>query len=281
MDSALGGSADLRLHGAGIQSRDSAPVFSASLFSAPETIAIAYNLAAALTDAHSRHVYHLSIKPANVVFTDAACGLAGARSAALSNFDASNVAIAFRSATQEGAALDSESFMPPEMLTGRGGTGKGSASGNIWSLGVTLLSLLTGHVLGANASLVEKWAVLLFRSSDDWDRYVYLSRDAPEMTWQQRGAWAAAPEALRDLITRCLALSPEARPTAEDLLSLPSLVAERESRRSGHETRAAGVTEAAVAKAGSKRRPAFEGPFQARIGGRQRNAMRRIPACYI
>jgi hypothetical protein len=51
--------------------------------------------------------------------------------------------------------------------------------------------------------------------------------DSPALAAAERAAWAAAPAPLRGLIVDCLALAPEKRPSAQQLLDTPLLVAER------------------------------------------------------
>lgn len=234
MSYAPGGSADNRLKGAWGGGGAGAGAAPARLFSAAETVAIAYNTTSALAHIHAAGEYHFDVKPANILFASDARTLAGVRSAQLADFGTTKVAKIFNKTSTKGVSAGTEAFMAPEMHLKLGG--KGSA--DVWSLGATLLALLTGHELGDDDELIALWGSALMRSEDDWDRAGFFAPDSTSLTDEEKAAWAAAPAALRELIVECLALKADARSTAAALLSRPLLVEEgaaaareREQRR--------------------------------------------------
>ena len=256
---AEGGCASTRLAGAwGLA--PGVPSETLVLFSAPEVVAIAHNIVSALAHVHAHGVYHFDVKPSNVLLMSSARGVDGARSAVLADFGSARVARALGKTTTKGAALaGTEAFMAPEMLTRRGCKDRA----DVWSAGATLLALLTGVELGGDDDMQAAWAGALDDGAADWDREAFFAPESPAFDDSgARAAWAAAPADLRALIVACLALRPEMRPSAEELLALPVLRAEAEAARALREARRA------EAEAAAERAPveaAVAAPLRARI----------------
>src|SRR5678815_1150735 len=110
-----------------------------------EAFSIAFGIAQGLWAAHRRNIVHRDIKPANVILTDDGFvrivdfGLA--------------LLIGDSRVTTSGVTVGTVAYMSPEQTSGS----KVSANTDIWSLGVTLYELLTGHLPfrgDVNAALV-------------------------------------------------------------------------------------------------------------------------------
>ena len=110
-----------------------------------EAFSIAFGIAQGLWAAHRRNIVHRDIKPANVSLTDDGFvrivdfGLA--------------LLIGDSRVTTSGVTVGTVAYMSPEQTSGS----KVSANTDIWSLGVTLYELLTGHLPfrgDVNAALV-------------------------------------------------------------------------------------------------------------------------------
>ena len=237
MGLARGKSAEHRLQGGGYEVQGSGgggggggipPVN--HLFSPAETVSVAFCLASALAHLHANGVLHNDVKPANTLFFDGDAVPPRARSARLADFGESHIMSIGGSTTS--FKKGTEAYMAPELLHNeRLVRARCKEGADIWSLGATLLALLTGLELGRNDELQERLAdnVQLLKNGtlEDWGRKEFFAVDSLELTPEERVAWAAAPLPLRELIVDCFALAPEKRPSAQQLLETPLLAAER------------------------------------------------------
>jgi serine/threonine protein kinase len=204
-------------------------------------VSVAHNLASALECMHSiktlhtsREVktLHLDVKPANVFFLDNTRRPPLPRSAVLANFSSARETSPPDAVTAWPADESSAKYASPEMLESNEATEKS----DIWSLGATLLALLTGLELGDEIhGYKNMWN---FARETGGDAYVIrsaemrtLSRETPDWdsSWVKNlppkalSALEKAPLELRSLISSCLALHPANRPTAQELLNLKIL----------------------------------------------------------
>jgi len=99
-----------------------------------EVLAIVQQVAEALDYAHKQSVVHRDIKPANIIYD------AESRSAKVTDFGVACLTDA--SKTKTGTVLGSPSYMSPEQVAGK----KVDGRADIFSLGVTLYQLVTGHL---------------------------------------------------------------------------------------------------------------------------------------
>jgi len=114
-----------------------------TLLPATEVLGIAIRLARALDYAHRQGVVHRDIKPANVML-DRASGV-------LKVMDFGIARIADGSRTRTGLVLGTPSFMSPEQLAGL----KVDGRSDLYSLGVLLYQLLTGHLPHQSDSMAK------------------------------------------------------------------------------------------------------------------------------
>ena len=105
-----------------------------SLLPIKEVLAIAEQVADALDYAHKKNVVHRDIKPANIIYD---------RGEAIAKVTDFGVAcLTDSSKTKTGTVLGSPSYMSPEQVAGKRVDGRA----DIFSLGVTLYQLVTGHL---------------------------------------------------------------------------------------------------------------------------------------
>jgi serine/threonine-protein kinase PknK len=97
-----------------------------------ETVSIGVKLADALEASHRAGILHRDVKPANILLTDYG-------EPQLSDFGIARIAGAFETGT--GVITGSPAFTAPEVLGGATPT----AASDVYSLGATLFSALTGH----------------------------------------------------------------------------------------------------------------------------------------
>jgi serine/threonine-protein kinase len=97
-------------------------------------MAIAEQVAEALDYAHKQSVVHRDIKPANIVYER------GEKVVKVTDFGVACLTDA--SKTKTGTVLGSPSYMSPEQVAGK----KVDGRADIFSLGVTLYQLTTGHL---------------------------------------------------------------------------------------------------------------------------------------
>ncbi|MFE3060970.1 serine/threonine-protein kinase, partial [Nocardia sp. NPDC059236] len=97
-----------------------------------EVLRLGVKLAGALEMAHRLGIVHHDVKPANILFTDYG-------EPALADFGIAHVAGGFRTAT--GVILGSPAYTAPELLN----SARPTPASDVYGLGATLFSALTGH----------------------------------------------------------------------------------------------------------------------------------------
>lgn len=105
-----------------------------ALLPVKEVLVIVEQVAEALAYAHKKNVVHRDIKPANIIY-DRAEGVAK-----MTDFGVA--CLTDSSKTRTGTVLGSPSYMSPEQVAGK----KVDGRADIFSLGVTLYQLVTGHL---------------------------------------------------------------------------------------------------------------------------------------
>ncbi|MFI4945804.1 MAG: serine/threonine-protein kinase, partial [Burkholderiales bacterium] len=156
-----------------------------------ETLAVAGQIAAGLEYAHERGVVHRDLKPANVKTTaDGGVkvldfGLAKAYDdpASASGSDLASFSPTLsRQMSAAGVILGTAAYMSPEQARGR----PVDKRADIWSFGVVLYEMLTGERLFTGETVTDVLAAVV-RQEISWDALP-----------------PATPEALRQLVRRCL-----------------------------------------------------------------------------
>lgn len=132
-----------------------------------ETVSIALQVAAALSEAHSNGIVHRDIKPANIIIN-----LRGqakildfglAKKTARSDDDAAN-----QSLTSAGIILGTASYMSPEQARGLAVDGRT----DIWSLGVCMYEMLTGRRPFTGDTVTDTFAAILTRDPTPPSRFL-------------------------------------------------------------------------------------------------------------
>ena len=160
-----------------------------------EAIPIALQIAEALEAAHEAGVVHRDLKPANIkLITDDTIkvldfGLAKAWEEEGGDGSLSLSPTLTRHATVEGVILGTAAYMSPEQARGK----KVDRRADIWSFGVVLWEMLTGHKLFEGETVSHVLASVL---KDEVDL-----EDLPDET----------PPQLRELVRRCLQKKPKQR----------------------------------------------------------------------
>jgi serine/threonine-protein kinase len=147
--------------------------------------AIGHEVALTLAYAHSQRLLHRDVKPANVL-------LPNAGGAKLGDFGIALAAETTRLA-QAGTLLGTAAYLAPEQLAGEEAT----PASDVYALGACLYEALAGRLPRDDSSLAA------------------LTRD--EVVTPVRDLAPDVPEALEELVMRCLARHPDYRPGAEEL----------------------------------------------------------------
>jgi serine/threonine protein kinase len=115
-----------------------------------EVIGIAYHAADVLAAAHSEGIVHRDVKPENLFLT---------RNGKLKILDFGVARLRERSqkpssATQQGTSVGTPAFMPPEQARGRWEEVDGRT--DVWSLGATMFTLLSGALVHETETVAEQ-----------------------------------------------------------------------------------------------------------------------------
>ncbi|HJV95021.1 MAG TPA: serine/threonine-protein kinase, partial [Albitalea sp.] len=154
----------------------------AQLLPIPVVLRTLARVAEALAYAHSQGVVHRDIKPANVMID------LEADSVKVTDFGIARITDSSR--TRTGMVLGTPSYMSPEQMAGRRVDGRS----DLYSLGVMLFQLLTGHL----PHQADSMAKLMYQIAND---------PAPDV----RSLRPELPEALANVVTLALEKRPEVR----------------------------------------------------------------------
>jgi Tol biopolymer transport system component len=165
-----------------------------------EALEIGEQIAEALEEAHNKGIVHRDLKPANVKLTPDGkvkvldFGLAKAWAGDAPEGGSSSAALSqsptlAHTGTVAGVILGTAAYMSPEQARGK----PVDRRADVWSFGVLLWEILTGHTLFAGDTVTDVIAAVVTKEPD---------LDAlPEAT----------PRAVRRLLTRCLRKDPRTR----------------------------------------------------------------------
>jgi serine/threonine protein kinase/tetratricopeptide (TPR) repeat protein len=159
-----------------------------------DTLRVCSQLAEALGAAHQRGIAHRDIKPANIKLTPDGrvkvldFGLAKSGDDAKTSVDVDNAPT--MAVTSQGMVLGTPAYMSPEQVRGESGTTRS----DLWAFGCVLFELLVARRAFEAPTMAETVAAVLM-TDPDWHA---LPPDTPN--------------ALRDLLRRCLDKDPQRRP---------------------------------------------------------------------
>ena len=160
-----------------------------------QALAIATQIAHALTAAHARDVVHRDLKPANIkVRVDGTVkvldfGLAKTITRPLGERERSDAVTATGLETMEGTVVGTPAYMSPEQVRGQ----PLDTRTDIWAFGCVLYEMLSGHRAFARGTAIETMAAILDRGPD-WGRLP-----------------ASTPPAAVALLRRCFERDPSQR----------------------------------------------------------------------
>ncbi len=153
-----------------------------------DALPIARQIAEALEYAHEKGVIHRDLKPANIKLTPDGkvkvldFGLAKALEGGTAQMDASNSPTISMAATKMGVILGTAAYMSPEQAKGKAVDRRT----DIWSFGVVLFEMLTGHQTFSGETSTDIMAAVV-RAEPDWTILP-----------------AGVPQRIRKLLQRCL-----------------------------------------------------------------------------
>jgi len=261
MELAVGGSAKARMERKwGGDGRDDATV--EFIFLPGDVAAVALDIASGLKFIHDQGLAHGDLKPGNIVFNaEGRALLADFGSAKLITEALSGQSGSTTSSTKEYDAPERLRFSPT------------STASDIWSLGATLLELLTGcGALAKNPStqqVLSDAAFCFVKGLEvDWS----FSAALKALNEGPRAAWEAADQGLKDLIASCLVVDPGKRPNAAALLDTPLLRARRLEREHAElkELKALAAERALAVEKAEARAAAAEAAAEAAVTALQR-----------
>ncbi|NLP11410.1 serine/threonine protein kinase [bacterium] len=102
---------------------------------ADETVAIAEQIAGGLAAAHEKGIVHRDIKPSNILLTQDG-------TVKILDFGLAKLATSATRVTRAGSTLGTVAYMSPEQLRGD----EVDAGTDVWSLGVMMYEMITGHL---------------------------------------------------------------------------------------------------------------------------------------
>jgi serine/threonine-protein kinase len=132
-----------------------------SLLSIEEVFDIGIHIADALSYAHDRKVVHRDVKPANIMYDN--------KGHVLKVMDFGIACLTDNSKTRTGSVLGSPFYMSPEQIAGKRVDGRS----DLYSLGVTLYQLFTGHLPFAGDSM----AALMYQIANEKAASIRKIRD--------------------------------------------------------------------------------------------------------
>nr|WP_271209706.1 protein kinase [Rhodococcus wratislaviensis]GLK34419.1 hypothetical protein GCM10017611_12660 [Rhodococcus wratislaviensis] len=153
-----------------------------------DVLRLGVKMAGALDAAHGLGILHRDVKPANILFTDYG-------EPALADFGIAHIAGGFE--TTAGVVTGSPAFTAPEVIAGR----RATASADVYGLGATLFTAITGHAAFERRSGEHLMAQFLRITSE------------PVPDPREHGI----SEDVSALIERAMASDPAARPSAAEL----------------------------------------------------------------
>jgi len=165
-----------------------------------EALEIAKQIAEALEEAHGKGIVHRDLKPANVKLTATGkvkvldFGLAKAWAGDAADGSSSSAALSrsptlANTGTMAGLILGTAAYMSPEQARGK----PVDKRADVWSFGVLLWEMLTGHALFGGDTVTDVIAAVVTREPD------------------LAALPAATPAAVRQTLARCLRKDPRSR----------------------------------------------------------------------